>query len=59
MHKITEDRFKDWFPKSNRFLHYCAKYYGFSFHNEAVVEEAAYQSMLNVKRLMDRGEEFD
>ena len=59
MHKITEERFKDWFPKSNRFLHYCAKYYGFSFHNEAVVEEAAYQSMLNVKRLMDRGEEFD
>ena len=59
MHKITEERFKDWFPKSNRFLHYCAKYYGFSFHNEAVVEEAAYQSMLNVKRLMDRGQEFD
>ena len=59
MHKITEERFKDWFPKSNRFLHYCAKYYGFSFHNEAVVEEASFQAMLNVKRLMDRGEEFD
>ena len=59
MHKITEDRFKDWFPKNNRFLHYCAKYYGFSFHNEAVVEEASFQSMLNVKRLMDRGEEFE
>lgn len=59
MQKITEERFKDWFPKNNRFLHYCAKYYGFSFHNEAVVEEASYQSMLNVKRLMDRGDEFD
>lgn len=59
MHKITEDRFKDWFPKNNRFLHYCAKYYGFSFHNEAVVEEASFQAMLNVKRLMDRGEEFE
>ena len=59
MHKITEDRFKDWFPKSNRFLHYCAKYYGFSFHNEAVVEEASFQAMLNVKRLMDRDEEFE
>jgi len=59
MHKITEDRFKDWFPKNNRFLHYCAKYYGFSFHNEAVVEEASFQAMLNVKRLMDRDEEFE
>ena len=59
MHKITEDRFKDWFPRSNRFLHYCARYYGLTFHNEAVVEEAAFQAMLNVKRLMDRGEEFE
>jgi RNA polymerase sigma factor (sigma-70 family) len=59
MHKITEDRFSDWFPRNNRFLHYCAKYYGYSFHNDEVVEEAAHQAMLNVKRLMDRGEEFD
>lgn len=59
MYKITEERFKDWFPKNNRFLHYCAKYYGFSFHNDEVVEEAAFQAMLNIKRLMDRGEEFD
>ena len=59
MHKITEDIFKDWFPKNNRFLHYCAKYYGFSFHNEAVVEEASFQAMLNVKILMYRDEEFE
>jgi len=59
MHKITEDRFSDWFPRNNRFLHYCAKYYGYSFHSDEVVEEAAHQAMLNVKRLMDRGEEFE
>ena len=59
MYKITEDRFKEWFPRNNRFLHFCAKYYGLTFHSDAVVEEAAFQAMLNIKRLMDREQEFE
>lgn len=57
--KITEENFKDWFPPSNRFLHYCAKYYGMSFQNDEVVEEAAFQAAKNVMRLWKRGEEFE
>lgn len=59
MHKITEDRFKDWFPKDNRFLHFCAKFYGFSFHSEEVVEEASFEACRNIMRLMKRGQEFE
>jgi RNA polymerase sigma factor (sigma-70 family) len=57
--KITEENFKDWFPANNRFLHFCAKYYGMSFHNDEVVEEAAFQAAKNVMRLWKRGEEFE
>lgn len=57
--KITNEDIKNWFPRSNRFLHFCAKYYGLTFHNEEVVEHAAYQAFLNIKRYMDRDQEFE
>lgn len=57
--KITEENFKDWFPPDNRFLHFCAKYYGMSFRNDEVVEEAAFAAAKNVMRLWKRGEEFE
>lgn len=57
--KITNEDIKNWFPRSNRFLHFCAKYYGLTFHNDEVVEQAAYQAFLNIKRYMDRDQEFE
>lgn len=57
--KITEQDFKEWFPKDNRFLHFCAKYYGMSFHNDEVVEEASFQSLKNVMRMWKRDQEFE
>lgn len=57
--RITEEDIKKWFPKDNRFLHFCAKYYGYSFHSDEVVEHASYMSFLNIKRYMDRGDEFE
>jgi len=56
--KIEERHFKQWFPKDNRFLHFCAKYYGMSFHNDEVVEEASFQALKNVMRVYKREQEF-
>ena len=56
--KIEERDFKQWFPKDNRFLHFCAKFYGMSFQNDEVVEEASFQALKNVMRMYDRGQEF-
>jgi RNA polymerase sigma factor (sigma-70 family) len=57
--KITEQDFAEYFPKDNRFLHFCAKYYGMSFHNDEVVEEASFQALKNVMRMWKRDQEFD
>lgn len=57
--KITEENLKNWFPRNNRFLHYCAKHYGYSFHKEEVVERAAHLAVLNVMRLVNRDQEFE
>lgn len=57
--KIEERDFKQWFPKDNRFLHFCAKFYGMSFRNEEVVEEASFQALKNVMRMYDRQQEFE
>jgi RNA polymerase sigma factor (sigma-70 family) len=57
--KITNDDIKKWFPRNNRFLHFCAKYYGLTFYSDEVVEHAAYLAFKNIKRYMDRDEEFE
>ena len=57
--KITEKDLRNWFPRDMRFLHFCAKYYGYSFHNDEVVERANHLAVLNVMRLVNRDEEFD
>jgi DNA-directed RNA polymerase specialized sigma24 family protein len=57
--RLTEKDFAEYFPKSNRFLHFCAKYYGMSFHNDEVVEEASFQALKNVMRMYNRGQEFE
>lgn len=57
--KITERDLRNWFPADRRFLHFCAKYYGYSFHNDEVVERANHLAVLNVMRLVNRDEEFE
>ena len=57
--KITERDLRNWFPRDMRFLHFCAKYYGYSFHNDEVVERANHLAALNVMRLVNRDEEFE
>lgn len=57
--KITNEDIKNWFPRDNRFLHFCAKYYGLTFPNSEVVEEASYLAIKNIMRYMDRGQEFE
>lgn len=56
--KITERDFKEYFPKDNRFLHFCAKHYGLSFYSDEVVEEASFRALQNVMRMYKRGQEF-
>jgi RNA polymerase sigma factor (sigma-70 family) len=57
--KITEKDLRNWFPRDMRFLHFCAKYYGYSFHNDEVVERANHLAVLNVMRLVNRDQEFE
>ncbi len=57
--KITDKDLKAWFPADRSFLHFCAKYYGYSFHNDEVVERASHLAVLNVMRLVNRDEEFE
>lgn len=57
--KITERDLRNWFPRDMRFLHFCAKYYGYSFQNDEVVARANHLAVLNVMRLVNRDEEFE
>ena len=57
--KITERDLRNWFPADRRFLHFCAKYYGYSFRNDEVVERANHLAVLNVMRLVNRDQEFE
>lgn len=57
--KITERDLRNWFPADRRFLHFCAKYYGYSFYNDETVERANHLAVLNVMRLVNRDEEFE
>lgn len=57
--KITDKDLKAWFPADRRFLHFCAKYYGYSFYNDETVERANHLAVLNVMRLVNRDEEFE
>jgi RNA polymerase sigma factor (sigma-70 family) len=57
--QLTERDFKQYFPKGNRFLHFCAKFYGMSFHNDEVVEEASFEALKNVMRIYNRNQQFE
>jgi RNA polymerase sigma factor (sigma-70 family) len=57
--KITEKKMKEWFPADRRFLHFCAKYYKYSFHSDEVVEEAHFIAIKNVMSLKNREIEFE
>lgn len=57
--KITDENMAKWFPANRRFLHFCAKYYGLSFRNSDVVDEANFIAIKNVMSMKRREIEFD
>ena len=57
--RIEEKDFAQYFPKDNRFLHFCARYYGLSFFNNDVVEAAYSHALNNVLRMYNRQQEFE
>jgi hypothetical protein len=56
--KITQQKLREWFPANNRFLHFCAKHYGYTFYNDEVVEDAKFFSLKNVMKMYNEGKEF-
>jgi len=57
--KITDKNLKAWFPANRRFLHFCAKYYSLSFHNDEIVDEANFIAIKNVMAMYNKEQEFD
>lgn len=57
--RITEKQIAKWFPRDRRFLHFCAKYYGYSFHNDEVVEHANFFAAKYINKMYQEGREFD
>lgn len=51
--ELTESKWAEFFPLNNRFIYYCAKYYGYTFHNDDVVNDARYYSVINLMRYVD------
>jgi len=46
--ELTEKKMGEFFPLNNRFIHYCAKHYKYTFHNDDTVNDARYYSVVNV-----------
>jgi RNA polymerase sigma factor (sigma-70 family) len=59
MRKITEKDIKGWFPRDRRFLHFCARYYGYSFHNDEVVEYANEYAIRYITKMFQEGKGFE
>lgn len=57
--KLTEKKIKEFFPSDNRFIHFCAKRYGYAFFNDDAVHDARYYSSMNVMNYIKKyGDEF-
>lgn len=57
--KITNKYLREWFPDDDRFLHYCAKYYGLTFMNQDTVDLARHIAVANITRLLHSDREFE
>jgi hypothetical protein len=58
--KLTDKRLKEFFPTDNRFIHWVAKRYGYSFYSDENVVSARYHSIINLTRYLQRhGDEFE
>ena len=51
--ELTESKWGEFFPLNNRFIYYCAKYYGYAFRNDDVVNDARYYSVINLMRYVE------
>lgn len=58
--ELTEKKLREFFPSNHRFIHFCAKKYGYTFYNQEAVESAHYYSAINLSRyLRKHGREFE
>ena len=58
--KLTDKKLAEFFPRDNRFIHFCAKRYKYSFWSDETVEDARYYSLLNVMRYFRKnGNDFE
>ena len=57
--KITERQIRDFFPPNMRFLHYVAKRYGYTFHNDEAVRKANFYASVAITKIYNEGKEFD
>lgn len=51
--ELTESKWAEFFPLNNRFIYYCAKYYGYTFHSDDTANDARYYSVINLLRYVE------
>ena len=57
---LTDRKLKGFFPTDNRFIHFVAKKYGYTFWNDDNVNNARYHSIVNVTRYLKKyGYDFE
>lgn len=58
--ELTEKKLREFFPSNHRFIHFCAKKYGYTFYNQEAVDSAHYYSAINLSRYFKKhGREFE
>lgn len=58
--RLTERKLREFFPSNNRFIHFCAKRYGYGFFNDDAVNDARYYSSINILNYIKKhGDVFD
>lgn len=57
---LTNKKLREFFPRDNRFIHYCSKRYGYTFFNDDAVNDSRYYASINLIRYIDKnGNQFD
>jgi RNA polymerase sigma factor (sigma-70 family) len=57
--KLTEKHLREFFPRDMRFVHFVARRYGLSFHNDEAVEKANFYAQRDIIKIYNKGIEFE
>jgi len=57
--KLTEKHLREFFPRDMRFVHFVARRYGLSFHNDEAVEKANFCAQRDIIKIYNKGIEFE